>query len=139
MEARDIIHPPDPRETVHAEVREVVRDVKSRPHVFLRVKLTGWHFPGRALLPFLLVDDVVSRFVVLARDGLSASAYFDRPLPAVNRVSFGYGRIVAWNFDLGIDASQVPRLNRRRLPPGTVDPFASETRDDDVPSDPDIR
>jgi hypothetical protein len=122
MEAKDIIRPPDPRQTVRADVREVVRDVGGKPHLFLRVKLTGWFFPKRANLPFLLVEDVLSRFVVIAPDGLSASAYFDRLLPNAERISFGYGRIVTWDFDVPV-RSAIDRLDRTQLPQDVVDPF----------------
>jgi hypothetical protein len=123
MRAEDIIRPPDPRHTVRGELREAVRDLQGEPHLFLRLKLMGWHFPGRARLPFVLVGDVLSRFVVIAPDGLSATAYFDRPLPPAERVSFGYGRIVAWDFDVAIEPEAVERLDRERLPAGVVDPF----------------
>lgn len=124
MEASEIVRRPDPRETVRAEVSEVVRDRDGRPHVWLRVRLTGWHFPGRALEPFLLVGDVVSRFVVLDPDGASASAYFDRAFPPAERVSFGYGRVVAWDFDVAV-SPRVPRLDRARLPKDALDPFTA--------------
>ena len=123
MRAQDIIRPPDPRLTVRGDLRETVHGFKGEPHLFLQLKLTGWHFPERAGLPFVLVGDVLSRFVVIAPDGLSATAYFDRPLPAADRVSFGYGRIVAWDFDIAVDPQAVERLDRERLPAGVVDPF----------------
>ena len=123
MQAQDIIRPPDPRFTVHSQLRETVREFHGEPHVFLQLKLTGWYFPERAGLPFVLVGDVLSRFVVIAPDGLSATAYFDRPLPPAGRVSFGYGRIVAWDFDLPVEPEAVERLDRERLPAGVVDPF----------------
>lgn len=123
MEASEIVRLPDPRDGVRAEVREVVRDLGDRPHVWLRVTLSGWDFPGRALEPFLLIGDVVSRFVVNAPDSASSAAYFDRPFPPAERVSYGYGRVVAWDFDVAV-SPRVERLDRARLPEGVVDPFA---------------
>jgi hypothetical protein len=124
MEADELIRLPDPHRNVRVEVREVVRDVFEKPHVFVRVKLTGWFFPGRALEPFAVVGDVVSRFVRIGPDSTSASAYFDRPLPHARRVSFGYGNIILWDFDLEIDERKLHRLDRKRLPRGIVDPFS---------------
>ncbi|MEA3075671.1 MAG: hypothetical protein QOF60_579 [Actinomycetota bacterium] len=125
MDANEIIRLPDPRRNVRAEVREVVHDVDERPHVFWRVRLTGWSFPHRGPEPFLLVGDAVSRFVVIAPDGSIADAYFDKPLPDAKRVSFGYGKIVSWDFDVAI-AARVRRLDRARLPKGVVDAFRPE-------------
>jgi hypothetical protein len=123
MNAKELIRLPDPRKNVRIEVREVVRDVFDKPHVFIRVRLTGWHFPGRALEPFLAIGRVVSRSVIIDRDGLVADAYFDKPLPAAKRISFGYGKIIRWDFDLSIDPKKITRLDRARLPEGVTDPF----------------
>ena len=89
MKFEDIVRLPDPRRSVKAEVREVIRDVQERPHVFVRVRLTGWHFPQRAPEPFLTIGRAVSAFVLIGREGTSADAYFDIRPPAAERVSFG--------------------------------------------------
>jgi hypothetical protein len=122
MRATDIIRLPDPRTTVRATVDEVVRDVKGAPHIWIRVKLTGWYFPALAALPFLLVGDIVSSFVVVAADRRSACAYFAKSLPSAQKVSFGYGRIVKWDFDVEIHPPPV-RLDRARLARHVIDPF----------------
>jgi hypothetical protein len=125
MDANEIIRLPDPRRDVRGQVREVVRDVGGKPHVFWRIRLTGWAFPHRALIPFLLVGDVVSSFVIIAEDSSIADAYFDKPLPAAKQVSFGYGDVIAWDFDIEI-SPRVARLDRARLPKGVVDAFQPE-------------
>jgi hypothetical protein len=123
MDAKELTRLPDPRKNVHAEVREVVQDIHGKPHLFLRVRLTGWGFPHRAQEPFLAVGDVVSRRVVIDRDGLAANAYFDKQLPAATRVSFGYGNTINWDFDVAIEPRSIHRLDRTRLPEKTIDPF----------------
>jgi hypothetical protein len=123
MDARDIIRLPDPGDNVQLELREVVIELDRRPHVFMRARLTGWLFQHRAEEAFLLVGDVVSRFVRIAPDGLSADAFFDKPLPRVRDVSFGYGRTVAWEFKATVNERRVKRLDRARLPDGVVDAF----------------
>lgn len=123
MNAKDLIRLPDPREKVRADVREVVRDVHGKPHLFVRMQLTGWHFPHRAEEPFVAVGGVVSSRVLIDRAGLVADAYFDQPLPAAQRISFGYGRTIGMDFDVPVDPERIPRLDRRRLPQGTTDPF----------------
>lgn len=125
MEANELIRVPEPKNDVRAEIREVVRDVEGRPHVFARIKLTGWHFPERAPEPFMLVGKVVSQRVEISRDGKSAQGYFNVPLPASKRVSFGYGKIIQWDFDVSINRKMMVPLDRARLPQGTIDPFHS--------------
>ena len=123
MNAKELIRLPDPRLNVRVELSEVVRDVKGRPHVFARVKLTGWYFPHRAHEPFMVVGKAVSKRVIISRDGLSAQGYFDERIPTAERLSFGYGNVITWDFDLDIDPRTMKRLDRLRLPPGIVDPF----------------
>ena len=123
MDAKEIKRLPDPRKDVRAEVREVLRDVKGKPHVLLRLKLTGWYFPHRAAEPFVVVGDVVSKKVIIDRDALTANAYFDKPVPRADRISFGYGKTIAWDFDVTIEPQRGPRLERQKLPGGVVDPF----------------
>jgi hypothetical protein len=112
MDIKDVIRLPDPRKEVKVEIREVVRDVGKKPHVFIRVRLSGWHFPQRALEPFLVIGKAVSRFVVLDPDGTAADAYFDVKPPAAERVSFGYGNIIAWDFDVRVDPARIDPLDR---------------------------
>jgi hypothetical protein len=126
MDARDIIRLPDPRENVEIDLREVVRDVDGRPQVFLRIKLAGYHFPHRSSEPFLLVGDVVSRFVVIDRDETTARAYFDRMLPRVNQISFGYGNRIGVDFDFAVGDAQLERLDRGRLPKDVLDTFENQ-------------
>jgi len=121
MKFEDIVRLPDPRRSVKAEVREVVRDVQERPHVFVRVRLTGWHFPQRAPEPFLTIGRAVSAFVLIGREGTSADAYFDVRPPAAERVSFGYGKVVSWDFDLAIEPGRIERLDRGQLPRNYVE------------------
>lgn len=123
MKANEVIRLPDPEQNVRAEVREVIKEVKGRPHVFARIKLTGWHFPHRAPEPFMLIGEAVSHRVEIARDGSSAQGYFDVSLPNSKRISFGYGKIIQWDFAVSIDRRMMLRLDRARLPEGTVDPF----------------
>jgi hypothetical protein len=115
MEYKAIRRLPDPRQAVRAELREVVADFPGKPHLFVRLKLTGWHFPERAPEPFMLVGRAVSHRVVIAPDGLSASGYFTERPPAARQVSFGYGQTVAWDFPTAIRPERLRRLDRGRL------------------------
>ena len=121
MTIEEIIRLPDPREDVKVEIREVIRDVERKPHVFIRVRLRGWHFPERAPEPFLVIGEIVSKFVLIDPAGKSADAYFDIRPPVAKRVSFGYGNIISWDFDVTVDPSGIVPLDRARLPKRFVD------------------
>jgi hypothetical protein len=123
FDVKELIRLPDPKKSVRAEVREVIRDVRERPHVYIRVTLTGWHFPHRAEEPFMVVGKVVSERVLLSPDGHTARGYFTAALPAARKVTFGYGRTVTWDFSISINPRRIPRLDRKKLPKRTVDPF----------------
>src|SRR6267154_3224565 len=123
MKATELIRMPDPRVNVRAEIHEVVRDLGGRPHVFVRVKLTGWHFPHRAPEPFMAIGEVISQRVIISRDGLTAQGYFNQLLPPAGTLSFGYGNVIQWDFNIAIDPRTIVRLDRLRLPPGVIDPF----------------
>ena len=121
MNIKEIIRLPDPRKDVKVEIREVARDVKEKPHVFIRVRLSGWHFPERAPEPFMVIGKIVSKFVLINYEGTTADAYFDVRPPTVKRVSFGYGNIISWDFDVTVDPAGIDPLDRTRLPKGFVD------------------
>jgi len=121
MDIKQIIRVPDPRKNVKAEIREVVRDVAEKSHVFIRVRLSGWHFPERAPEPFLLIGKTVSKFVLIDPEGTTADAYFDVMPQAAGRLSFGYGNIVSWDFSIKVNPAGIERLDRERLPKGVID------------------
>jgi hypothetical protein len=109
-----------------------VHEISGKPHLLLRMRFSGWHFPHRAPLPFVVVDDVVSRIVIIDRDGLAANAYFDKQLPAAKRVSFGYGKTIQWDFDIAIDPKTIRHLDRARLPERIVDSVPSPPLDKEL-------
>lgn len=116
LEAKDIVRLPDPRQQVRAQLREVLHDYRGRPGRFIRVRLSGWHFPQRAPVPFMVIGDSISRFVRISPDGLTADGYFsDEPSPA-QIVEFGYGNVVSWTFPVAIDPRRIERLDRNVAP-----------------------
>lgn len=121
MNASEIIRLPDPRENVHLDAREVVRDVAGTPTIFVRVRVTGWHFPHRAPEPFMLIGNVVSRFVIISSDGHIADAFFDTAIADAPGVSVGYGHVVEWDFNIPVHVADLRVLDRARVPPGTID------------------
>jgi len=121
MNVKDIIRLPDPRKLIQGEVTEVVQDWGGKPQVFWRLRLSNWRFIPSAHIPFVLVGRVFSHHVRVDPDLSAANAYFDQPLPSAKRVTFGWGRTVQWDFPLAIMPRKVLRLDRRKLPKGTVD------------------
>ena len=115
----DLIDFPIESERLRWEARLVVRDLDQNPHLLMRIKLTGTHFPQRALKPFVVVGKVRSLFVSIADDGLSACAYFDQPLPPGDRIEFGYGMEVLLRFPRAFSHEAVELLDPKRLPNNT--------------------
>lgn len=121
MNIQDIIRLPDPRKSVKAELREVLRDEKERPRLYVRVRLSGWYFPHRAPEPFMVIGDAVSKFVVIDHESKTADGFFEAMVPTARVVSFGYGNVVSWDFPISINPRKVHLLERDRLPKGFVD------------------
>jgi len=114
------------------EARQVLRDRRGEPHMFLRIRLKGGLFPRRGVAPFAQIGAVRSAFVEISRDEESAYAYFDRPLTDGAAVEFGYGREVLLRFGRRFCNADLGRLDRRVIPPGTrnVDRFFGGAVDD---------
>ncbi len=99
--------------------RQVVRNVDHELHLFIRLKLTGTHFPQKLTEPFVSVGGVRSRFVLISEDGLSLYAYFDQPLPEKEPVMFGYGDEVSFQLPRRFYNNSVDFLNLSFIPRGT--------------------
>jgi hypothetical protein len=112
----DLIEYPIESSRLRWEARQVVRDLHQVPHLLLRLKLAGTYFPQRALEPWVRIGRLRSRFVQIAPDGLSASAYFDR-LPRGGTVELGYGPDVLLRFPERFGAEPLRALEVKRLPP----------------------
>ncbi|MBI1786501.1 MAG: hypothetical protein HYR60_02980 [Acidobacteria bacterium] len=114
----DLVEYPIQSAKLQWEARQVLRDLHEIPHLLLRIKVTGTHFPRRALEAFVSIGEVRSRFVEIGPDGLSASAYFDRA-PREGVVEFGYGAEVLLRFPVPFRRAVVRELDPARLPPHT--------------------
>jgi len=98
------------------EAREALRDIHNQPHLFLRVRLSGTHFPQRAPEPYIRIGEIRSRFALISEDGLSVSGYFDRDVQG-GTVEFGYGEEPALLRAANrFEAGSLIRLDRNRLP-----------------------
>lgn len=120
MMFRDLITFPIEHPRLAWEARQALRDFKGKPHLFLRLRLTGAQFPHRALEPFVQIGRTRSVFVEIAADELSARAYFDQLPPGDTIVEFGYEDEALLRFPRRFVRSDATRLDRRRLPRGTA-------------------
>jgi len=115
----DLIEYPIVSNRLQWEARQVVRDLYQKPHLLMRIKLTGTRFPQRAEEPFMCVGELRSRFAVIAEDGQSVRAYFDESLPPEGMVDFGYGDRVLLRAARLFSSSEAEVLDIKRLPPKT--------------------
>jgi hypothetical protein len=111
---------------VRWEAQEVVREIDARPHLLLRVTITGGSFPQRALVPWVrlvLGESVAARawFTDISDDSDALRGYFPTDVSLDGTVEYGYGPHVYGRALEKLDAGAVTRLDRTRLPPDVVD------------------
>jgi len=114
----DLIKFPIEHERLRWQAKEVVKDLDLKPHLFVRLTLTGARFPVMAQLPVVRVGNVRSHHVIISEDQLTAHAYFRQELPARGTIAFGFGDAVLLRFRPSFAARQLRRLDRKRLPKG---------------------
>jgi len=99
------------------EAKEVVHDVAQRPHLMIRVRLTGPVFPERAAEPFVRIGRVRARVVEIEKPGNAVRAYFDRMPPEEGVIEYGYDDDAWYRFPRRFTHVGMPRLDHDRLPP----------------------
>lgn len=109
--------PPQGQE-VRWAAREVVTDLFDRPHLMLRITITGPHFPHRALEPWVTVGEARSHFVRISPDGMRADAYFDVDAVPDGEMRMGHGPDVELIVPERFTPRRIERLDRARLPEG---------------------
>lgn len=107
---------PDRKDSVTWSAAEVLHDFDGRPHLVVRVELSGVFFELRALEPWVRIGDVESRLVLIDPDGTRARAYFDRWPPDSDEIRFGYGEQTVLTIHGRYDQSILQKLDRERLP-----------------------
>jgi hypothetical protein len=113
-------------QSVDWRAQEVVKELNDRPHLLVRVEITGPRFPHRAAEPFvrILSDDRVvaeSWFADISEDNLRLLAYFPTDVPQGGIIEFGYGRDVMGRIQAAFESRVIQRLDRERLPKETVE------------------
>src|ERR1044071_3781735 len=83
-------------EQVEWHAREVVKELNDRPHLLVRLEISGPHFPQRAAEPCVRILEgwrVVARswFADISDDGRRLLGYFAVDVPRGDAGEFGYG------------------------------------------------
>lgn len=115
----DLIDLPIRSDKLSWSARQVVRDIDGEPHLMLRVSLRGTRFEHRALGPFVRAGELETRMVKIADDGLTAHAYFDRPIRSDATIEFGYEDTAYLRFPGRYAGRLVRSLDFERIPKGT--------------------
>jgi hypothetical protein len=125
----DLIKFPIQHESLAWEAREALLDVDNRPHLFLRVKLTGTDFPMIAQVPQVWAGKTFASKVTIDEDRRTVRAYFQEAPPRGEHLYFGHlGRP---ELDFGpVDLDRIRRLDRERLPDDVVIPRELTQRSD---------
>ncbi|MHC4750502.1 MAG: hypothetical protein ACYTFW_11570 [Planctomycetota bacterium] len=128
---RDLIKYPIENDRLKWEAKHVLKDLWGKPHLMLRIKLTGTRFQERALEPLVTVGKARSLFVEISEDGLAAYAYFDKPVPSRASIEFGYGQGPLLRFKGNVTSKAIIILDPKRFSKGTknVDRFFPRERD----------
>ena len=112
------------------QAAEVVREVDHRPHLLVRVSVTGGFFPHRASPPVMQIaygNGAYARswFTQISPDNRTLHGYFAPDLPEEGIIEFGYpdalGRVHA-----AFSEREVRRLLRDRLDKGVVVPTQAD-------------
>jgi len=108
------------------QATEVLKQIDERPHLVVRILISGSHFPHRAALPFVRIvtetKQVVNNwFAEVADDNRGLVGYFPTDLPKEGIIEFGYGGKLLGRVRVGFESKIVKRLERTRLPKEMVE------------------
>jgi len=117
---------PDNLQELSLRAQEVVKEIDDRPHLLVRIEISGAYFPHRALEPFVKI--VTSRgkaetswFADVSDDNRRLAGYFPTDLPRQGTVEFGYGSAVLGRLRVKFESKAVTRLDRERLPEDVIE------------------
>ena len=115
----DLIKFPIQHENLKWEAAEALLDMRGKPHLFVRIKLSGTQFPVVAQIPHVWVGKVYARRVTIDDDRRTARAYFDQPLPRDEELYFGHAGHAELAFGR-FDPKRIVMLDRTRLPKDVI-------------------
>jgi hypothetical protein len=102
------------------QAKEVVREVDHRPHLLVRISVSGGHFPQRAMVPVMGITHdgkLVARswFTEISADEQTLYGYFATDLPGEGVIEFGYAGQPLGRVRARFDGKEIRRLVRERL------------------------
>ena len=121
----DIIYKLRQPKEFKASAKEVVKELNGKPHLLVRIQVSGDHFPHRAAHPFVMIRTgdrqyFKDLFTEVAADNSSLIGYLPVHIPPRGEIAFGYGDTI-WGFVPGtFTAQEVSRLDRQKLPKDIV-------------------
>ena len=101
--------------------KEVVKVLNDRPHLLVRMKISGGYFPHRAPHPFIHLrvgerEYFTDYFTEISDDNQSLIGYLPVDFPEKGVIEFGYGNEI-WGTIAGeFSRDSITPLDRRRLP-----------------------
>jgi len=106
--------------------QEVIKKIDERPHLVVRLEISGTCFPHRATEPFVRIvteegQVVANWYADVADDNTSLVSYFPTDLPRRGTIEFGYGGKLMGTIPLAFDFQAVTQLDRKRLPKEIVE------------------
>jgi hypothetical protein len=104
--------------------REAMKEIDDRPHLLVRIEISGAYFPHRAPEPFVKIvsegQAIASWFAEVSDDNHRLVGYFPTDLPQQGMVEFGYGSQVLGRLPVEFESGAVNRLDREQLPEDVV-------------------
>jgi hypothetical protein len=104
-----------------AQAKEVVKVLNDRPHLLVRVEVSGEYFPHRAAEPFIRIkvengEYFNDLFADISPNNQRILGYLPVNVPACGIIEFGYGAEIWGIVPTEFTAESVMRLKREKLP-----------------------
>lgn len=124
MKNIDFIYKPTPK--IKLSGKEVIKIINDKPHLLLRLELSGDYFPHLDRPPFVRI--MYSRknnfelcwFANVSDDNRSIYAYFPIDCKMASRIEYGYGNEVIGKVTEKIAEDRFEKLNNKKLEKSTV-------------------
>lgn len=103
-----------------ATIKEVIKTLDKRPHLLVRVEVSGEYFPHRDAPPFVVIRSGRDRsfkdlFTEVSPDNQKLIGYLPVDLPEGGVIEFGYGNEIWGAVPVELTRESVERLDRERI------------------------
>lgn len=123
MKKIQFIYKEEPKYVVDS--KEVIKIIDDKPHLLLRIKISGTNFPHRAKEPVVRImyskeKFAVSWFAKVSDDNKSLNAYFPVDTDISEWIEYGYGNVIHCKINEKFDPNKIYRLDREKMIDDTV-------------------